>query len=165
MKVGIVRLATLLLFFPLLGCSGNSELEKLRAENAALKSTQGELEKKLAALQQQMSSKQPEKASVTMHEVEGTVTFEDKPILSGEITFIPNETEISPARGIIKDGQFTIKLKAGKHKVEITSKRGKGPLGDGVIKQYIPERYNTLTDLTFEVKPGTNTASFRLSSK
>lgn len=114
--------------------------------------------------------------------VEGRVTFDDKPIESGNIRLdsISNSKGDSAGAKII-DGKFTIPkdkgLRSGKYQVTITAIRKTGRTIKNVerlegtaaereeVIQYIPERYNTGTELTVELSGGENTdKNFKLTS-
>jgi hypothetical protein len=91
------------------------------------------------------------------YEVSGTVTWNGALLPDGDIIFQATDDRIVPDAGKIRDGQFRLRAKAGKKRVEIHASRlvtGK----DHVVmktmerKPYIPECYNAQTTLTAEVK-------------
>jgi len=101
--------------------------------------------------------------------VEGTVTFDGAPVDGGSISFVPEGSTEAPGTGQITDGKYSIRtekgLTPGKYKVEIywnkkTGKEVKNPNDAGTTveetKQVIPVRYNTKTELTVELKAGSN---------
>ncbi len=109
--------------------------------------------------------------------VRGEITFDDQPVASGTIVFVP--TGASPgasASGEIVAGHFTIPRKqspsVGTHRVEVLAMRNNGkkeagspyPPGTMVddIEQYIPARYNHKSELQAEIKSGDNTIDFKL---
>jgi hypothetical protein len=102
--------------------------------------------------------------------VSGTVTLDGQPLPSGEILFEYEDTSKSADGGQIKDGSFTFSAKPGKAKVTITAMReipGKtvvGAMGEALpsTEQYLPAKYNTATELTAEVKAGSNRFEFPL---
>lgn len=109
-----------------------------------------------------------------LHSVTGTVTFDGAPVEEGRILFRP-VSGASAHAGNIKDGKYEIEAVAGEMKVEITASRiipGKfdtsnpddepAPVGE----MYIPEKYNSKTELTATVNSdGDNTIPFELTSK
>jgi len=107
-------------------------------------------------------------------DITGTVTFDGQPVSSGSITFVNPETG-ARGGGVIRDGSFQTKLQPGKYQVSVTAakkagkKTQKGFDGkDEVIElteEMIPEWYNTKTELTQEIKPGSNPLKFDLKSK
>jgi hypothetical protein len=107
----------------------------------------------------------------SMRDVSGTVTFDGAPVPEGHIAFVP-EKGGAGGGGTITDGQYTARVPAGKSKVQITaSKKMKLPPGQvGMygdkeeVRQYVPEKYNTQTELTADVSsPGP--VNFDLKSK
>jgi hypothetical protein len=91
------------------------------------------------------------------HSVSGTVTFEGKPVSTGSITFEAADGGPGVASSGIKDGKYELRSKAGKKKVVITAFRPKpGAEKDPQppTEEYIPEKYNTKSELTAEVTAG-----------
>jgi hypothetical protein len=103
--------------------------------------------------------------------IEGTVTFDGAPVDGGAITFLPEGDSKEAARGgaQITDGKYTVNsatgLPAGKYKVEIVWKKKTGKQipntsdpGTTVdeTKQVLPMKYNSKTELTVEIKSGSN---------
>lgn len=85
------------------------------------------------------------------HPVSGTATYAGKPIEEGNITFINmDHKEWGPDGAVIKNGKFTLQVKEGKARVEITGSR---PVTDPEIlakaggpppyEDYIPAKHNT----------------------
>jgi len=111
-------------------------------------------------------------------EVEGTVTFESKPIADGVILFVPIPgIQGAPVQLNIKDGHFSSKtdekdrrgIVIGENDVQImamieTGKKVRAPDGNLIDEtvQSIPARFNEETELRREVKPGTNKFDFHL---
>jgi len=104
-----------------------------------------------------------------VYEVTGTVTFDNDPLPEGDITFFPEEKDVGPDAGKIKEGQYRVKVKGGKKKVQIRATRPvpgkKGPMGEQAIEDYIPARYNDKTELTADVGDGKTEHSFTLKSR
>jgi hypothetical protein len=97
----------------------------------------------------------PEMVTVT-----GTVTFDGKPLPTGEIIFRPADGKGRVDAASIKDGQYTLECTLGGKAVTITALREvagvavqeleTGEIG-GEVEQYIPETYNDRTMLRAEV--------------
>ena len=106
MKIRFATLAVLLLIFIPIACSQNSELEKLRSENDALKKMQDDLEKK-AALQQpppkeadktKGGTKDSPKPVDPEKPESGPITAqEQKVVSSGQIAFADGRKELFKA--------------------------------------------------------------------
>ena len=115
--------------------------------------------------------------------VRGTVSYEGQPVESGQIRFHPIKDTRTPMWGAyIRDGQYEAYGKGGvpvgTHRVEILAYRAKSdaaraadpppsdPLLMGVpTDQYLPEKYNTKTELIITIEPGSGrvTRDFDLS--
>jgi hypothetical protein len=107
--------------------------------------------------------------------VGGAVTFDGAPVDGGTITFVPEGGTESPRGAQIVGGKYVLKsengLAPGKYKVEIVwnKKTGKtipNPNDPGTTldetKQIIPTKYNSKTELTAEIKSGSNSFDFDL---
>ena len=112
--------------------------------------------------------------------VSGKVTLNGKPLTNATIQFFPEGSQ-SPAGGaVVTDGRYELPpkpgLPPGKYRVSISSPsggvdegsftaapgaKGKGPVGTGV-KDLVPAKYNTDTELRAEVTSGSNTFDFDL---
>ncbi len=109
--------------------------------------------------------------------VEGAVTLDGTPIPNGEVRFLPIEGTAGPVSGgPIKDGQYRAESRGGvpvgKHRVEIRAFRapsgrqtGVAAIEGGPAEQYLPERYNTKSELTATVGASESRQDFALSSK
>ena len=99
-------------------------------------------------------------------EVSGTVTWEGAPIANGDIVFASIDPHMPAAAGKISDGAYTFRCKPGKKRVEISSFRLSGkktPQGRPIGEMYIPNRYNSESELTADVTPdGENKFDFAL---
>jgi hypothetical protein len=106
-----------------------------------------------------------------MHKVMGNVTYNGKPVEEGDILFVPTTKSLGPDPGKIKNGRFEFLAKEGTHRVEISASRilpggAKGAGGEPVAEEYLPERYNTASDLTAHVQAsGPNQFEFKLEGK
>lgn len=105
-----------------------------------------------------------------MQPVTGTVTFDGQPIESGRILF--RETG-GPQRAFsaeITNGKYATETSTGAMRVEVIASRlvpgkfdesnpgEKVPMGE----MYIPEKYNSRSELTIDIQPGENTVNFDL---
>ena len=113
--------------------------------------------------------------------VQGAVTYDGTPVDTGGITFVPADgrADVKKASGVIKDGKYAIEgdsgLSPGQYKVEISWNKSTGAKGGSKdpdmqnpnldTKQVLPAKFNTATTLTAEVKSGSQTIDFPLSSK
>ena len=103
--------------------------------------------------------------------VSGTVTFDGAPMPDGDILFIPVDPALGPEPGTIKDGKYTVKAREGKKRVEIRASKilpggAKGAGGEPVPEDYLPQKYNSESTLTAEVKSsGENKVDFPLTGK
>ena len=105
-----------------------------------------------------------------LYEITGKVSFDGTPVAKGDITLRSENPSTAPQGATIKDGSFQMKASEGKYKVEIISTRvvpgKKGPMGEDAIEEFIPEKYNTKTTLSAEVKSNSkNEILFELTSK
>ncbi len=101
-------------------------------------------------------------------DVSGTVTMDGAPIAEGEIIFLSPDNSTTPSSGPIKDGRFQFRATPGAKKVQINATRdtGRVELGWPIRESIVPERYNTNTELTADVKPKPpNEFKFELKSK
>jgi hypothetical protein len=106
--------------------------------------------------------------------VEGEVTLDGKPIPTGSISFDPVDGTTSTAGAEIKDGKYSVNVEPGLKNVKINASKVVGQKrayeGDpnspkvDITEEYIPPRYNTQTELTYDVKSGKNTKTFDLKS-
>jgi len=101
--------------------------------------------------------------------VTGTVTLDGKPLASGDVMFYPETADMPAAWGTLKDGTFTLRAVAGRHRVEINALGGEpvtvSPIDPPIYKSIVPARYNTASTLTAEVSPtAPNQVEFSLES-
>ena len=101
--------------------------------------------------------------------VSGTVTFDGEAIVEGDIIFVPSDSSLAPDAGKIVEGQFSARAKEGNCRVEITALNINADtpvvMGSPLAENFIPEQYNTESELTAEVSPdGENSFSFSLKS-
>lgn len=108
--------------------------------------------------------------------IRGTVTFDGTPVKKGYIQFSPMPGTQSPTTGAnIVDGKYEVRaskgLFEGKFQVDIkewreTEKKTRDLVtGESInagIEQALPSKYNAKTELTVEVKAGTENYNFDL---
>lgn len=111
-----------------------------------------------------------------MGTVSGKVTLDGQPLADGLITFVPADGNSPTAGGKIKDGVYSVQASTGSQKVVINASKVTGSRkayaddpNSPVItttKEILPEKYSSAptTELKVEVKGGSNTANFDLSS-
>jgi hypothetical protein len=107
-------------------------------------------------------------------EVSGKVTVDGKPVDAGSITFLPLDGMTPTAGGEIKDGKYSVKVPIGQMKVTISVPKAIGkkklyatpdsPEGT-LYAEALPLRYNEKSELTFEVKSGSNDKDWELTKK
>ena len=104
----------------------------------------------------------------------GTVTINGAPMERGMITLTPEDSNQTSVGGKISDGKFYLDATRGpfpgKYRVEIhwAKKTGrKVPNGDGgmddEVKEGLPAKYNTNTELTANVTWATRSLDFQLT--
>lgn len=115
-------------------------------------------------------------------ELSGEVTYDGTPVESGFMRFFPVQgTPGDGASANIEDGKYSLAaddgLVAGAYRVSIMASRETGrkikvpePTPDApshVMEtfQYLPEKFNSRTELQVTLKPGSNKEDFVLSSK
>ena len=107
--------------------------------------------------------------------VEGTVTFDGQPVASGTVTFVKTEGGLVREGAVITDGAFQAQVPPGRYKIEVSAQKVVGKRKqkgfDGNMEEielkdeYIPEWYNTKSELSEDIKPGRNTIKLDLKSK
>ncbi len=106
--------------------------------------------------------------------VTGTVTIDGQPLSGGVISYVPGEGGGAPATANIEEGKYELTTSTGKKFVQISA-----PIVVGKRKEYegpdaplveitderLPPKYNSQTELTFEVKPGRSAKDFTLMTE
>jgi hypothetical protein len=107
--------------------------------------------------------------------ISGRVTFEGQPLKSGQIEFRPSGNEPYQAGAVIKKGTYKIAaaqgLSPGTYRVFIShmtggltpEEREAGKKPKRAV-EVLPAKYNAKSQLTVEVKPGTNKFDFDLNN-
>lgn len=103
--------------------------------------------------------------------VSGTVTYDGQPIESGRIMFRETQGEQRAFSAEIVNGAYKAETATGPMRVEVIGSRlvpgkfdesnpgEKVPMGE----MYIPEKYNSRSELTADIQPGENTVNFDLT--
>jgi hypothetical protein len=105
--------------------------------------------------------------------VEGTVTLDGQPLTSGIIRFVPVDGRSPTADATITEGAFSLKMPVGAKRVQIMAPKVVGkrqmyqtpdsPTVD-IVEELLPARYNVRSELTIDVKPGTQQGDYELVS-
>lgn len=102
-------------------------------------------------------------------EVSGTVTYDGTPVADGAITFFPDKGPT--AGGSIKDGKYSTRVAVGPAKVTITAGKVVGHKklyntpdspSAPITAEVLPAKYNTETQLKYDVQSGAQTKDFNL---
>ncbi len=108
-----------------------------------------------------------------LQELTGRVTYNGEPIPEGRIQFRALDEGQHAYAGTIENGQYTVRVAPGPTAVEIRASRlipGKydesnpgerEPVGE----MYIPEKYNSRTELQVTIDPSAETENFDLEGK
>lgn len=106
-------------------------------------------------------------ASPVPQDVKGTITLDGKPMPDGKVHFAPSGGP--PIVADVRNGAFELKAVPGPYKVEVWMFRDRIPWpGEPHDKQInvLPERFNSGTTLTAEVKTGEeNRPAFAVQSR
>ncbi len=122
----------------------------------------------LAAMVAGCAGDGPERAVVT-----GKITYQGQPLEKGRIRFVPTKDTKAPISGAeITDGAYVVDgrggVPVGSYQIEITAQRIDSKraaddnslahqfdnVGGPPMEQYIPEKYNTKTELEITIQPG-----------
>jgi hypothetical protein len=113
----------------------------------------------------------------TTGEVSGAFTVDGQPPAAGSsITFIPTDGKSPTAGATISGSTYSAQVPVGISKVEIRAPRparraasstgGPGPgSSGGLIEESLPAKYNDQSELTIDVKRGSNPKDWNLSTK
>jgi hypothetical protein len=106
--------------------------------------------------------------------VSGEVKVGGTPVRAGVIAYVPVDGTGAPATADIKDGRYEIQTTAGSKRVQIsvpvvTDKRKAHPGADApwidITMESLPDKYHSKSELTFDVKPGSNAKDWDLAVK
>jgi hypothetical protein len=107
--------------------------------------------------------------------VRGTVTFDGAPVPAGVITFVGPDSGPGVYGGPVRDGRYEVPadrlMPAGRYRVQVSWPKPTGktaPGGEGgspmpEMAEAIPAKYNTATELTADVRPGSAAVDFALT--
>jgi len=104
------------------------------------------------------SGSRPEPAKAT---VSGTVTFDGKPLATGDVFFISRKGQ-SADRLAIKDGAFAGDVSVGPQTVQIASYKVRrasvmpGMPEEELRENTLPAKYGPLSDVVVDIQPGAN---------
>jgi len=105
--------------------------------------------------------------------VSGSVTIDGQPVDQGVISYVPAEASGTPATAQIVGGKYQVSTEVGKKFVQISApvvvgrrKEYEGPDAPlvEITEERLPPKYNSQTELTFEVQPGANTKDWKLET-
>ncbi len=107
--------------------------------------------------------------------IAGEVTFDGQPVKDGHVLFTPVDGMGQTGGAAVREGKFTAeKVPVGKMKVELHGNKVVGkrkaydtpesPWEDDVA-ELLPAKYNSKSDLTLEVKKGSQDVKYDLKSK
>jgi hypothetical protein len=104
-------------------------------------------------------------------EIGGAVTYDGKPVSSGNIRFLSADGRGPTAAGAVVDGKYAALVQPGQKRIEIDAYRvlgrrhhgndPKNPLED-VRQQILPLKYNAKSELTCDIQPGKRVYDFTL---
>ena len=101
--------------------------------------------------------------------ISGNVTLDGAPVQDGDILFTPTDAQFGSEAAKIKDGVYQANLRPGQSKVQIRASRPvpgkKGPMGEQLIEDYIPPKYNDQSNLSIDVSRTQRKHDFQLQSK
>ncbi|OWK37556.1 hypothetical protein FRUB_06676 [Fimbriiglobus ruber] len=102
--------------------------------------------------------------------VSGEVTFNGKPVETGDILFMPAEGHAAPEGGRIVNGRYECTCVPGKKRVEVRATREIPGTSDSMrggrprVEDYVPRQFNVDTTLTADVPAaGSNSINFPLT--
>src|SRR5262245_50486369 len=114
-------------------------------------------------------------------DVHGTVTLDGNPVEDGAVQLSPIDGQAPTAGAQIVHGKFETRAAIAKYRVKIESNVALGPDGKKLetgkridkyastpqftVKQLIPDKYNTNSELELDVKSGLNEPHYDLRSK
>src|SRR5690242_5488160 len=98
--------------------------------------------------------------------ITGNVTLDGAPLPEGDILFTPADTQFGSEGAKIENGVYRASLHPGQSKVQIRATRPvpgkKGPMGEQLIEDYVPAKYNDKSELTIDVSKTQNKHDFQL---
>jgi hypothetical protein len=109
----------------------------------------------------------PEQGTVT-----GRVTLDGRAVDGGMIRFVPADGATQPGDSPLTAGAYTVTMQTGAKKVEVYWGRPKGSAvavdtasqGNETIIETIPRKYNSQTELSYDIAPGEQVKDFPLTT-
>ncbi len=105
----------------------------------------------------------------TLVTIGGSVTLDGAPLPDGDILFTPANPQFGSEAAKIKDGAYQATVRPGQSKVQIRASRPvpgkKGPMGEQLIEDYIPAKYNDQSNLSIDVSTSQRKHDYQLQSK
>ena len=107
-------------------------------------------------------------------QISGNVSVDGQPVKKGSIAFVPSGGQGPSGGGEIIDGKYKTEAALGNCKVEIRVPKsvGKKKLYDTadspeqeIFEEVLPQKYNEMTELTFDLKKGKNEKNWDLKAK
>src|SRR5262245_49885191 len=110
-----------------------------------------------------------------MGTVNGEVTFDGQPLKQGSVLFKPVDGQSQTGGSPITDGKFSAQVPVTKMRVEINAPKVIGkhrvyegdpnsPITEDVVEM-LPTKYNAASELTLDVKAGSQDVKYELKSK
>jgi len=106
--------------------------------------------------------------------VTGTVTLDEAPLAEGVVRFVAVDGDSPTASAFVTKGKFVAALPVGQMRVSFSAPKVVGtrqmydipdsPVVD-VVEELLPEKYNVRSELTLEIKQGSQEVSFPLESQ
>ncbi len=110
--------------------------------------------------------------STTHGIIEGTISLDGVALAEGVVRFVPVDESSQTASASIAEGKFTATVPVGMMRVECSAPKVVGrqkmyntpdsPEVD-VVGELLPPRYNVRSELTYDVRPGTQQHAIELS--
>ena len=99
----------------------------------------------------------------------GNVTLDGAPLPEGDILFTPADPQFGSEAAKIENGAYQVTVRPGQSKVQIRATRPvpgkKGPMGEPLIEDYIPSKYNDQSTLSIDASTTQLKHDFPLQSK
>jgi hypothetical protein len=104
--------------------------------------------------------------------VSGSVTIDGRPLDKGFISFVPADSAGAPITVDVKQGRYDLQTVAGNKRVQISAPvvvssrpeyNGPGAPIVEISEESLPAKYNSESELTFEVKRGANAKDWQVT--
>ncbi len=104
--------------------------------------------------------------------VSGNVTLDGRPLEQGIISFSAAEGTAPPVTADIVGGKYSAEMIAGKKHVQLSASKvigtrkndSPGAPPDEILEEQIPPKYNSESQLSLDVKPGSNEKDWAVES-